>query len=142
MKKFVIWGLLMAGMTFTFIGCDKAKDAAKDAANKATDLANVDFGDFDMTGLQDKFKGITDGFEGVSADNVDGLASKITGLTGALDGMGIDKLTGPAKTAAGGVMGKFVDSIKGLMGGISDEGILSKLKPVVDALMEKIKAFM
>jgi hypothetical protein len=94
-----------------------------------------------MKGVQEKFTGITDGFKDVTAENVDGLSSKISDLSGSMDGMGIDKLTGPAKTAFGGVVAKFVETIKSAMGGISDEGILSKLKPAVDGLMEKVNAF-
>ena len=36
---------------------------------------------------------------------------------------------------------KFIDTIKSAMGGITDEGILGKLKPAVDALMGKLNAF-
>ncbi len=153
MKKLTQVSMLFLGLMVVFAGCDAAQDAASNATNaasdavseakdKAMDLANVDFGDFDMKGLQGKFTGIADGFKDVTADNVDGLTSKISDLSGSLDGMGIDKLTGPAKTAAGTVMSKFGDTIKAALGGISDEGILGKLKPVVDALMEKLNAFM
>lgn len=145
MKKLTQINLLLLVLMVAFTGCDAAKEAAQDATDKAkdqvADLANIDFGDFDMKGMQGKFTGITDGFKDVTADNVDGLTSKISDLSGSIEGMGIDKLTGPAKTAAGGVISKFGDAIKSAMEGISDEGILSKLKPVVEALMEKINAF-
>ena len=59
-----------------------------------------------------------------------------------MDGMGIDKLEGPAKTAAGGVMSTFCETVKTAMGGVSDEGVLAKLKPAVDGLLEKMKGFM
>lgn len=141
MKKLTQISLLLLALVVAYTGCNAAQDVADKAKDKAADMANIDFGDFDMTGVQEKFTGITDGFKDVTADNVDGLTSKISGLTDSMDGMGIDKLTGPAKTAVGGAMTKFVDAIKSAMGGISDEGILGKLKPVVDALMEKIGAF-
>ena len=145
MKKRFPINLLLLAVMVAFTGCDAAKDAAQGVADKAkdqvADMANIDFGDFDMGGLQEKFTGITDGFKDVTADNVDGLTSKIDDLSGSLDGMGIDKLTGPAKTAAGGVISKFGDAVSTAMGGISNEGILAKLKPVVDSLMEKINAF-
>jgi len=141
MKKLTQLSLFSLALMIAFTGCDAAKDAANDAKNKATDMANIDFGDFDMKGVQEKFTGITDGFKDVTAENVDGLSSKISDLSGSMDTMGLDKLTGPAKTAVGGVIAKFADSIKTAMSGISDEGILGKLKPVVDALMEKINAF-
>ena len=144
MKRFTQTALLFAAMMVAFVGCDAAKDAAnaaKDKAGDVADLANIDFGDFDIKGVQEKFTGITDGFKDVTADNVDGLTSKIGELSGSMDGMGLDKLSGTAKTAVGGVIAKFADAIKAAMGGISDEGILSKLKPVVDVLMEKLNAF-
>ncbi|MGI9519989.1 MAG: hypothetical protein ACR2NP_23240 [Pirellulaceae bacterium] len=137
MKKMTQTGMLLLGLMVAFAGCDAAKEKLDDAK----DLTNIDFGDFDMAGLQDQFSGITDGFKDVNADNVDGLTSKISGLTGSIDGMGIGNLTGPAKTAAGGVISKFIDAITSAMGGISDEGILSKLKPVVDPLLQKLNAF-
>lgn len=147
-KKLTQISLLLMGLIVSFAGCDAAKDTAdkaKDAGagmvDSAKDMANIDFGDFDMKGLQDKFAGITTGFKDVSADNVGGLTSKLSDLSGSLDGMGIGDLTGPAKTAVTGVISKFVDAIKSAMEGISDEGILSKLKPAVDALMEKLNAF-
>ncbi len=140
MKKLTQISLLLLAMMVAFTGCDAAKKAASDAGDKAADMANVDMGDFDLNGLKDKFTGITDGFKDVSADNVDGLTSKISDLSGSMDGMGIDKLPTAAKGVVGGVISKFGDTIKAAMEGISDEGILGKLKPVVDALMEKINA--
>ncbi len=140
MKKLTQISLLLLAMMVAFTGCDAAKKAASDAGDKAADMANVDMGDFDLNGLKDKFTGITDGFKDVTADNVDGLTSKISDLSGSMDGMGIDKLPTAAKGVVGGVISKFGDTIKAAMEGISDEGILGKLKPVVDALMEKISA--
>ena len=133
--------LLMLGLMVAITGCDAAKEKANQAKEKAKDMAGVDFGDFDIKGMKDKFAGITDGFKDVSADNVDGLKTKLTDLTGSIDTMGIGDLKGTAKTAAGGVMSKFGEAIKGAMGGITDEGILSKLKPAVGPLMEKLNAF-
>lgn len=144
MKQLTQISLMLLALMVVFAGCDAATDAAKDAANSAkdqvADMANIDFGDFDMKGVQEKFTGITDGFKDVTADNVDGLTSKISDLTGSMDGMGMDKLTGPAKTFVGSAVEKFGAAVKTAMEGISDEGILGKLKPVVDALMEKINA--
>ena len=141
MKKLSQITMLLLGLMVAFAGCDAAKKAAEEAKDKAADMANVDFGDFDVEGLKSKFSAITDGFKDVTGDNVDGLTSKITDLSGSLEGMGIDKLPGPAKTAVVGLITKFGDSIKTAMEGISDEGILGKLKPVVATLMEKLKAF-
>jgi hypothetical protein len=125
-------------------GCDKADKAvekAKETGKEIAANAKVDFGDFDMKGLQEKFTSITAGFKDVSADNVDGLTSKISELTGSLDKMGIGNLKGVAKTAVDTAIKKFGESVKTAMEGISDESMLSKLKPVVDSLMEKLKAF-
>ena len=141
MKKRTQISVLLLGLMVAFTGCDTAKKAVNDAKDKAADMANIDFGDFDMKGLQEKFTAITDGFKDVTAANVDGLTSKISELGGSIDGMGIDKLTGPAKTAIDSVIAKFGDAIKSAMGGISDEGILAKLKPVVETLMKKLNAF-
>jgi hypothetical protein len=98
-------------------------------------------GDFDLMGLQDKFKGISDGLQNVTAENVQGLASKISGLTSGVDSMGFDKLGGTAKSAVGGVVSKFVDTLKASLAKYTDEGILSVLKPVIDGLIEKLKNF-
>lgn len=132
--------LLLLALMVAFTGCDAAKQAASDAKDKAVDISNVDFGDFDMKGMQEKLTGITEGFKDVTADNVDDLTSKITDLSGSMDSMGVDKLTGPAKTAFTGVLSKFTAAIEAAMANISDEGILGKLKPVVEALMEKVNA--
>ena len=120
---------------------DGVTGALSDAAGSMTDMANIDFGGFDMSGLQSKFTGITDGFQNVTSENASGLATKITDLTGSIDGLGLDKLTGPAQAASQGVIGKFIESITGALGGIGDGGIMGVLKPAVDALIEKLSAF-
>lgn len=120
---------------------DKVAEGAKDMVESAKDMANIDFGDFDMSGLKDKFTSITDGFKDVSADSTEGLVSKIKDLTGSLDGLGIGNLTGAAKTAVGTAISAFVETVTKALEGISDEGILSKLKPVVESLVEKLNAF-
>lgn len=148
MKHLIQTSILFLGFMVVFAGCDSAQEAVDQVQESGDglmdgvkDMANIDFGDFDMKGMKDKFAGITDGFKDVSADNVDGLTSKISEFSSSIDGMGIGNLTGPAKTAVSGLIAKFVDTIKNSMGGITDEDILSKLKPVVDSLMEKLNAF-
>lgn len=106
-----------------------------------TDLSDIDFGDFDMGGLKDKFAGITDGFKNVTADNADDLATKIKDLTGSVDSMGFDALTGPAKKAAGGVVGAFIDQINAAVDKISDDGIMGLIKPLVKTLVAKLENF-
>jgi hypothetical protein len=101
----------------------------------------ADFGDLGMGGLKDlsgKFTGITDGFKNVTADNASGLADKIKGLTGSIDGMGLANLPESGKGVVGGMIGKFIKTINDAMGGISDDGILGILKPVVKGLMDKL----
>ncbi len=141
MKKLAQISLLLLGFMCAFTGCDAAKDAANAAKEKATEMADIDFGGFDMAGLQGQLTGITDGFKDVTAENVDGLTTKISDLGGSIEGMGIDKLPAPAKTAASGVISKFTDAVTAAMGGISDEGLLGKLKPAVEGLMEKLSVF-
>lgn len=87
-----------------------------------------------MSGIQSALRDVTDD-AGAST-----LAEKITGFTGQLDGFGLDSLEGPAKTTASTLIGKFVDIVKGLIGGKS-ESVQGILKPVVDTLMEKLSAF-
>lgn len=96
---------------------------------------------FDVSGVTDQFKGITDGISNVSADNVGDLKSKIEGLTENVDSMGLGDLTGGAKTAMGGMIGSFVKTIQGALGGM-EGGILDTLKPVVEALIAKLKPMM
>ena len=141
MNKLTQFSLLFLALMVVFAGCDAAKDKAKGMADKAKDMANVDFGDFDRKALQEKFTGIKDGFKDVNKENVDGLESKITDLSGSVDSMGIDKLPAAAKPVVSGMITKFGDAIKTAMAGISDEGILGKLKPAVETLMEKLNAF-
>ena len=113
----------------------------KDAAGNVMNIGDVDWGGFDMQGLSGQFSGITDGFQNVTAENAGGLASKIEGLTGSIDGMGLGNLTGTAQTASKGIIGNFIQTITNSLGGISDGGILSQLKPAVEALIEKLTPF-
>ena len=166
MKKFTLTCMFFSGLSIALIGCDaaqetveqakdtagqaqdagglmleKGKKAGADMVESAKDLANIDFGDFDMKGLTEQLAGITDGFKDITAENIDGLTSKISDFSGSVEGMGIGDLTGPAKTAVDAAIAKFIDAVKGAMEGISDESLLSKLKPVVDQLMEKLGQF-
>ena len=86
------------------------------------------------------FGDITEGFNGLATSGTDGahaLATKITDFTGSIDGMGLDQLQGAGKTSAMGLIGKIVETIKGLMGGQS-EGIQGILQPSVNGLMDKL----
>lgn len=148
MKKLTQITMLLLGLMLVFTGCDAAKDAASgmadkagDMAEKGMDMAGIDFGDFDMAGLKEKFTGVTEGFSDVNAENVDGLTDKISGLGESVDAMGEAELGAPAKTFVGGLISKFKETVTSSMEGISDEGVLGKLKPAVDGLMEKLDAF-
>ena len=86
------------------------------------------------------FGDISNGFAGLKDSGTDGanaLAKTISGFTGSIDGMGLDKLEGVGKTSAMGLIGKFVEMVKDLMGGQS-EGVQGILKPAVDGLMQKL----
>ena len=137
---------LLGWLAYTYL-LKPAGDAG-DAAGKigkgieagAAAVGDTDFGDFDMSGLTAQFGGITNGLKDVSTENADGLADKISGLTKSLEGMGFDKLAGPAKTAVGSAIDGFKKSVETAMNNISNDAIRAILKPVVDALMEKIKS--
>ena len=87
------------------------------------------------------FGEITSGLKGLSDDaGATSLAGKIKEFTGKIDGLGLDKFEGAAKSTTSSLVGKFIEAVKGLLAGKS-EGIQSILKPVVDALMEKLSPF-
>jgi hypothetical protein len=142
----IIIGLL-AWLAYTYLAKPTGDAAGKAAGKIGTGIAagskavgDVDFGDFDMAGLTAQFTGITQGLKDVTTDNVSPLADKISGLTKSLGEMGFDKLAGPAKTAVTTAISGFTESVENQLAGISDAGILAILKPVIDALMQKIKS--
>ena len=141
MKKLTQISVLLLGLMVVFAGCDAATEMANKAKDSAADMAGIDFGSFDMAGLQEKFTGVTDGLKDVSAENVDGLTSKMSELGDSVEGMGVADLPAPAKAAAGGVVATFKTAVTTAMESISDEGVLGKLKPAVEGLMEKLSAF-
>ncbi len=148
MKKLTQISVMLLASMVIFTGCDAAKDVANKAADSAgdmasgvADMANIDFGGFDVAGLKEKITGVTEGFSDVTAENVDGLTSKISDLGGSVEKMGEADLGARAKTAVSGILSKLKDAINSAMEGISDEGVLGKLKPAVEALMEKVNAF-
>jgi hypothetical protein len=151
--KFLVPLLLLGALAFLGYTIITGGSAGDGETSAATDLDvdsenleslipnGVDFGEFDIKGLQEKFTGITDGLNNVSTDSAEGLVGKITELTGSIDSMGIDKLTGPAKSAAGGVIGSFIETVQSSLDSMTDDGLLSMLKPVVNALVEKLDTF-
>ena len=109
------------------------------------DVGGIDGFDFKSLGdagpsLTSGISDISNGFSGLATSGTDGanaLAEKITGFTGSIDGMGLDKLEGAGKTSAMGLLGKFVETVKGFMGNQTAEtqGILQS---PVQGLMDKI----
>ena len=142
MKLLSTTGLMLVALMVVFAGCDAAKDMASKAKDGMGDMANMDFGDFDMASMKEKLTGITSGLQDVNAENVDGLTSQIEDVSGSLDDVDTEALPAPAKTFVSGMLTKFKDSVQTAMDGISDDSLLSKLKPAVDGLMEKINGFM
>ena len=131
---------------------NKANDLKNQASNVVNnvklpefDMGSMDFSPLGETGtkLKEGFGDITTGFQGLKDSGTDG-ANKLKGtieqFTGSIDGLGLDKLPDTGKTVAKGFIGKFIDSIKAMLGG-QGEGIQGILKPAVDALMEKLSAF-
>jgi len=105
-------------------------------------IPGFDMGSLGAAGpaLTEGISGISSGFQGLGTSGEAGasaLAEKISGFTGSIDGMGLDKLEGVGKSSAMGLIGQFIESIKGMMGGQS-AGIKSILQPAVDGLMQKL----
>ena len=130
-------------------GADKTKETLNAGAGEVEGMKKFDVSSmpgFDALGetgtkLNESMSGITSGLKDVSTEEgANGLAEKISGFTGQIDGMGLDNLQGPAKTAASGVIGKFIETVKSLIGGKSD-AIKGILEPVIGPLMEKLSAF-
>ena len=140
-------GVLVVALMVSMVGCDEVKkgaDEVKDAASKAGDkvsseIGKIDFGDFDMKGIQEKLTGVTDGLKNVSADTVDSVTAKIGELTKSLENSDFGKMSASAKAAVKTAMSKFGDTVKGAMDNISDDAVVQKLKASIDPLMEKIK---
>ena len=130
MKKLTQLTLVLLVMVVAFAGCEAAQEAATNATG------------FDMAGMQKKFTEIKDGFADVTEENADGLATKIEGFEDSVEEIKVDKLPEAAKTQASGMMTKVADFLKGQMEKLSDKpGIMEKLKPAIEPLMEKLKAF-
>ena len=133
--------------------------AASDGANAVTsgvsDMGNkaagaLDFGGLDMsplgdtgTKLQEGFSGITSGFTGLAETGEEGanaLAGKITDFSGSIDSLGLGSLPDAAKPVATSMIGKFMETIQGMLNGQS--GIIkSVLQGPVDTLLQKLQPF-
>ena len=133
--------------------------AASDGANAVTsgvsDMGDkaagaLDFGGLDMsplgdtgTKLQEGFSGITSGFTGLAETGEEGanaLAGKITDFSGSIDSLGLGSLPDAAKPVATSMIGKFMETIQGMLNGQS--GIIkSVLQGPVDTLLQKLQPF-
>ena len=134
---------------------DRAKEGAQGVVNKAGDLANgmtgsLDFGDLDLsplgetgTKLQEGFSGITSGFTGLADTGEEGanaLATKITDFSGSFDSLGLGNMSEAAKPVATTMIGKFIETVQGLL---DKQNVVIKgiLQGPVDTLLEKLKSF-
>ncbi len=125
-------------------GANAVQEGMNDISEKAAGA--LDFGDISVLGdsgtkLQEGFCGITDGFSGLAETGDDGanaLAGKITDFSGSLDGLALGELSDTAKPVATTMVGQFVETIKGLLGGQAD-GIKGILQGPIDVLIEKLE---
>ena len=93
------------------------------------------------TTLTSGLSGLTTGLSEVTDEaGAQSFATKLTGFTDSFDSMGLDQLDGAAKTTATGIIGKFVETVKGMLAGKS-EGVQGILQPVVDTLTQKLSGF-
>ena len=142
MKNLSLLCLFAVTLMFSFAGCGAGTETVGGAIENLTDLSKFEFGGIKGDELQDKFAGVVGGLKDVNADNVDDVTEKITELDTTLEGVDTESLPAPAKTALGGFVKTFSEKLEKAMGGISDEGILGKLKPAVEPLMAKLKGMM
>ena len=132
-----------------------ANDGANAVENSMNDMGDkaagaLDFGDLDLsplgdtgTKLQEGFSGITSGFTGLAETGEDGanaLAGKITDFSGSIDNLGLGSLPAAAKPVATTMIGKFIDTIQGMLDG-QNALIKGVLQGPVDTLLEKLKPF-
>lgn len=98
-------------------------------------------GGFDLAGLSSSFSDITDGFEGLNMENAAAFGEKIRGLTEKLDSFGLDKVPELAKKQVGSAVSGFTSNLEEALGNIKDEGILGIIRPLIEALLQKLKSF-
>ena len=142
-----------------YFGWSYISGAANDGANAVKEGMNgmgdkvagaFDLGDLDIssmgdtgTKLQEGFSGIASGFTGLAETGEDGanaLAGKITDFSGSIDNLGLGSLPAAAKPVATTMIGKFIDTIQGMLDGQSAL-IKGVLQGPVDTLLEKLKPF-
>ena len=129
-------------------GANAVENGMNDMGDKAAGA--LDFGDLDLsplgdtgTKLQEGFSGITSGFTGLAETGEDGanaLAGKITDFSGSIDNLGLGSLPAAAKPVATTMIGKFIDTIQGMLDG-QNALIKGVLQGPVDTLLEKLKPF-
>lgn len=124
---------------------EQAKNVVSNIKPIDFNLDSLDFSPLGETGrkLKQGFGDITTGFDGLKDSGNDGanqLKGTIEQFTGSIAGMGLDQITDVRKVAARGIIEKFVNYIKAMLGDQNDQ-IKGILKPAVDALLEKLTAF-
>ena len=129
-------------------GANAVENGMNDMGDKAAGA--LDFGDLDLsplgdtgTKLQEGFSGITSGFTGLAETGEDGanaLAGKITDFSGSIGNLGLGSLPAAAKPVATTMIGKFIDTIQGMLDG-QNALIKGVLQGPVDTLLEKLKPF-
>lgn len=136
--------MIMDYMSMTGKKIDPSEITAAAAGALDLDFSSVpgldslgDAGKTLTTGFSDITTGLKDLKDEVGATS---LVDKLKDFTGQIDGLGLDKFEGAAKTATSGLVSKFITAVKDILAGKS-EGIQGILKPVIDALMEKLSPF-
>ncbi|MEL7500293.1 MAG: DUF937 domain-containing protein [Planctomycetota bacterium] len=142
---------LLAYLGWTYLGGGGEENGNQEQNNNqqltvpGMDLDGLDLSPLGATGtkLTKGFSDITSGFEGLNDSGEDGaqkLSETITNFSGSVGEMGLGDLPAAGKTAASSLIGKFIETIKSLLGNQS-EAIQQILKPAVDGLLEKLSPF-
>jgi hypothetical protein len=127
----------------------KKIDPSEITAATAEGQMDLDFSSVPgLDSLGDAGKTLSTGFSDITTKLQDlndeagatSLVDKLKDFTGQIDGLGLDKFEGAAKNVTSGLISRFITAVKGILADKS-EGIQGILKPVVDALLEKLSPF-
>lgn len=119
----------------------KSLDGGSSTKMSSETESDADSNEFDLSALQNQFTTITDSFKDVTNDNVSAAATNMTALIDSLDSMGLEKLTGDAKESVGAAISKFIESVKTYLDEITDARISGILRPVANAMIEKLMLY-
>ena len=141
---------LIAVAALAFVAVKMFGPGAKPPELPSSGMGAMDFGSMDVSALgdaggklQEGFSGIQSGFTGLAESGTDGanaLATKITDFSGSIDGLGLGDMSATAKPVATTMIGKFIETIQGLLDGQGD-AIKGILQGPVDVLLDKLKPF-